>query len=73
VVKNKKILVTSVNHNHSIRTAKISRLILLNKLKQKAKSTNQKAIDIITSETCSLDGIQLQEIPKYDYLTDVIK
>jgi hypothetical protein len=43
------------------------------KVKEKAKSTVKKSIELITSATSKLSNDQLKDIPNFSYLTDVIK
>jgi hypothetical protein len=63
----------SNDHTHPNDELKIVKLSLLGKLREKAKKTQNSAVEIITRETCSLNDESLSEIPKYSYLIDVIK
>jgi hypothetical protein len=52
---------------------KIVKLSLLGKLREKARKTQNSAVEIIKRQTCSLNDNNLSKIPKYSYLNDAIK
>jgi hypothetical protein len=63
----------SNDHTHPNDELKIGELSLLGKLREKARKTQNSAVEIIKRETCSLNYENLSKIPKYSYLNDAIK